>query len=159
LIGDVFALVVRIEAITPADEIYLTYAARLALTAAEIQTALVDRFLLKGYGEPTPVYRVEQRHRTHVITDAYILISDLRGFTRFTETAPVTTVERMLDALALVHRVAHEFGGTVRYSIGDAYCLTFSGPTQVMGAAERLSQDWEATNSKEEFGCPIHVVG
>src|SRR5438477_13048879 len=31
-------------------------------------------------------------------------LSRSSGFTRFTETAPVTTVERMLDALALAHR-------------------------------------------------------
>jgi class 3 adenylate cyclase len=48
LIGDLLALMVRIEAITPADEIYLTLTARHALAQAEVQT----------------VYRVEQRHPT-----------------------------------------------------------------------------------------------
>jgi len=80
LIGDVVPLVVRIETITPADEIYLTSAAHLALTPAEVQTTLVDSFLLKGFGHPITVYRVEQRHRTRIIANAYILFSDLRGF-------------------------------------------------------------------------------
>src|SRR5215468_1982096 len=67
-IGDVFAtLATRVEAITPPDEIYLTAAARLALTSAEIQTALVESFALKGFAEPIPVYRIEQRHRTRTI--------------------------------------------------------------------------------------------
>jgi class 3 adenylate cyclase len=44
LIGDMLALVVRIEAITPADEIYLTSSARLALASSEVRTALVDNF-------------------------------------------------------------------------------------------------------------------
>jgi hypothetical protein len=42
LIGDTLALMVRLEEITPPDEIYLTVAARLALASAEIQTGPVD---------------------------------------------------------------------------------------------------------------------
>jgi class 3 adenylate cyclase len=41
-IGDAFALATRVEAVTPPDEIYLTAAARLALSSVEIQTALVE---------------------------------------------------------------------------------------------------------------------
>ena len=99
LIGDMLALVVRIEAITPADEIYLTSSARLALASSEVQTALVDNFLLRGFVEPIPVYRVEQRQRTRIIVDAYVLVSDLRGFTRLTQTQPVGAIEGLLDTL------------------------------------------------------------
>jgi class 3 adenylate cyclase len=159
LIGDVLALVVRIEAITPADEIYLTSAARLALTSAEIQTALVNTFGLKGFGEPIAVYRVEPPSRTRIIADAYILISDLRGFTRLTEAAAVATVERVLDTLeALAHAVAREFGGMIRYGINDAYCITFPNATQLIAAAVRLRRDWEAANDEAQFGCAINVV-
>ena len=77
-IGDVFALATRVEAVTPPDEIYLTAAARLAITSAEIQTALVESFAFKGFAEPMPIYRIEQRHRTRTIADTYILFSDLR---------------------------------------------------------------------------------
>jgi class 3 adenylate cyclase len=42
-IGDAFPLATRVEAITPPDEIYLTAAARLAITSAEIsQTSRVS---------------------------------------------------------------------------------------------------------------------
>ena len=106
LIGELLALIVRIEAITPADEIYLTSSASHASSSAEIQTVLVDSFSLKGFAELIPIYRVEQRHRTHIVADAYILFTDLRGFTRATETEPVATIERILDALdALIHGV------------------------------------------------------
>ena len=138
LIGDMLALVVRVEAITPADEIYLTSAARLALTSSEVQTALVENFVLKGFVEPVLVYRVEQRHRTRIIDDAYILVSDLRGFTRLTETQPVVAIERVLDTLdALAHRIAHAFDGAIRFSFGNSYCLTFSNVAQLVAAAER----------------------
>ena len=70
LVGDVLALVARIETIAPPDEIYLTTAACLALTQSEIRTGIVDSFSLKGFSEPIQVYRVEQRHRTHIFTNS-----------------------------------------------------------------------------------------
>jgi class 3 adenylate cyclase len=156
LIGEALALVVRIEAITPADEIYLTSAARLALKAADVQTALVDSFALKGFAEPIAVYHVEQRHRTRVIADVLILYSDLRGFRRLTEVLPVHEAERLFDTLdALANGAAHEFGGTVLFSRGDSYCLTFNEPLQVIAAAERLSRDWEAARREEWSGINI----
>src|SRR5262249_50819411 len=57
-IGDAFALAARVEAVTPPDEIYLTAGARLAITSAEIQTALVENFAFKGFAEPMPIYRI-----------------------------------------------------------------------------------------------------
>src|SRR5437868_11371241 len=53
-IGGAFALATRVEAVTPPDEIYLTAAARLAVTSAEIQTLLVDSFAFKGFAESMP---------------------------------------------------------------------------------------------------------
>jgi class 3 adenylate cyclase len=159
MIGELFALIVRIEAITPADEIYLTCAARLALFSAEVQTTLVDNFMLKGFTEPIAVYRVQQRHRTHVLDGAYILSSDLRGFTAITELEPVATVEQILDTLDALNRaVATEFGGTIRYSIGDSYCLTFPEAHRAVAAAERLNLDWQAASRDGRFGCAINMA-
>jgi class 3 adenylate cyclase len=97
-IGDAFALATRVEAVTPPDEIYLTSAARLALTSAmEIQTAFVETFVFKGIVEPMPVYRIEQRHRTRIISDTYILWLDLAGFGRIMDANPASsTVELLL---------------------------------------------------------------
>ena len=159
LAGDVFALITRIEAITPADEICLTSAARSTLAAAEVQTALVDSFVLKGFAEPAPVYRVEQRHRTLVIANAYILHSDLRGFVRLTEGEPVETVECVLDTLdALIRGVAREYAGTIFNSLGDSHCLTFPGASQLMAAADRLSRGWNAANSEDRYSCSINIA-
>ena len=167
LIGDLLALIVRIETITPADEIYLTLTARHALAQAEVQTAIVDNFPLKGFPDPIPVYRVEQRHRTHVIADAYILVSDLRGFTQFTETESIAVIERLLDSLdALIHAVANEFEGTIRFSRGDdSYCLTFAQASQVIAARSgfqwvgmrQIARDSTAvasTSACTEANCP-----
>jgi class 3 adenylate cyclase len=159
LVGDTVPLIVRIEKITPKDEIYLTAAARSALTPAEIQTALVDSFHLQGFAEPVTVYRVEQRHRTRIIADAYILFSDLRGFTRFIEAAPVTAVERVLNALdTLTVGVAHEFEGTIHHSVGDSYCVAFPLAAKAMAAAEQLSRKWDKANRGGELGCAINLA-
>ena len=158
-IGDVFALATRIEAITPRDEIYLSAAARLALTSAEIQTAPVGDFAFKGYADPMPIFRIEQRHRTHVITDTLIMFLDLHGFGRLMDTEPVgAAVERLLDALDLVTQgAAREFGGTVRFSVGDSYCLTFAEAVQAMACAESMCRNWDARPDADKFGCTVSI--
>src|SRR5215831_19011887 len=158
-IGDAFALATRVEAVTPPDEIYLTAVARLALTSAEIQTALVESFVFKGFAEPMPVYRIEHRHRTRTITDTFILFSDLSGFGRMMDAGPASaTVERILDALdALTRGSAQEFGGTVRFNLGDSYCVTFTEAAQAIAWAEHLTQSWEAIRHQEQFGCTISI--
>jgi class 3 adenylate cyclase len=158
-IGDVFALVTRIEAITPPDEIYLTAGARLALTSAEIQTALVESFVLKGFVEPMPIYRIEQRHRTRVIPEICILFLDLRGFGKLMDAGPITKIERTLDMLDVVsYGTAQEFSGTVRFNHGDSYCITFAEPAQAMAAAERLIREWDAIRHLEQFDCTINIA-
>ena len=158
-IGDAFALATRIEAVTPPDEIYLAAAARQALTSAEIQIGLVESFAFKGFNEPMPVYRIEQRHRTRIIADTYILFSDLSGFARIMDAGPASaTVERILDAFETVtHGMAREFGGTVRFNLGDTYCVTFTEAGQAIAGAERLNRSWDVIRHQEKFGCPISI--
>ena len=68
------------------------------------------------------------------------------------------TVERILDALdALTRGSAQEFGGTVRFNLGDSYCVTFAEAAQAIGWAERLTRSWEAIRHQEQFGCTISI--
>ena len=158
-IGDVFALATRVETVTPPDEIYLTAAAQLTLTSSEIQTVLVESFAFKGFSEPTPVYRIERRDRTRIFADTIILFSDLSGFGRMMDAGPTSaTVERILDALdALMRGSAQEFGGTVRFNVGDSYCVTFAEALQAIAWTERLTLRWDAIRHQEEFGCTISI--
>jgi class 3 adenylate cyclase len=154
----VLALISRIEGITPPNEIYLTTAACLALTQSEIQTAIVGSFTLDGFAGQIPVYRVAQRHRTQVLADAWVLVSDLRGFGRFVESEATSKIERVLDTLdLLVGRAAREFAGTVHYSVGDSYCLTFPDAFRAMSAAERLGRDWGAASRDQRFNSAINL--
>jgi class 3 adenylate cyclase len=157
LIGDVLALITRLEEITPANEIYLTAAACLALTHSEIRTALVDNFTVKGFGEVS-VYRVAQRHRTLVLPDAWILLSDLLGFGHITEVETISSIERVLDAVdLLIDATAREFGGTIRSTFGDRHFLTFPDATRTISAAERISQRWTEFGRGQKFRCPINI--
>ena len=159
LVGDTVVLTARIESITPPDEIYLSAAAWLAVNQAEIRTAFVDTFPLKGFSDSVSVYRVEQTHRTRVITNQYIVLTDLRGFTRIRETSPMTTVEKILEALlGLINQVAGEYRGTVRFNIGDLYCLTFADASLAMAAAERLSESWDAFVRQEKLPCALNMA-
>jgi class 3 adenylate cyclase len=159
LVGDTVVLTTRIESITPPDEIYLSAAAWLVVNQAEIRTAFVDTFSLKGFSNSVLVYRVEQTHRTRVIANQYILATDLRLFSRVVETAPMTTVERVLETLfVLTNRVAGEFSGTVRFNAGDAYYLTFADASLAMAAAERLSESWGAFIRQETLPCHMNVA-
>ena len=159
LVGDTVVLTTRIEAITPPDEIYLSAAAWLAVNQAEIRTAFVDSVPLKGFSGLVSVYRVEQTHRTRVIANEYIVVTDLRGFTQIVETGPMTTVEKTLETLfTLCNLVTREFSGTVRFSAGDLYCMTFADASLAMAAAERLSETWSAFVREEKLSCAVNVA-
>jgi class 3 adenylate cyclase len=159
LIGEVFALITRIEAITPADEIYLTAAAHHMLAPAEIQAALVDSFELKGFAEPIQVYRVHLRHRTHIIGDASIVLVDLRGFTKLWDSASISAIERALDALeTTTRRIAHGLAGNILFNDGDSFLLNFSEPCDAIAAAEQLERAWNTLGRADRGNCGIHLV-
>jgi class 3 adenylate cyclase len=159
LVGDAVVLAARIEEITPPDEIYLSAVAQLAVNQAEVCTAFVDAFTCKGFPAPVPVYRIEQTHRTRVIAEQYIVVTDLHGFSTITGTAPITVVEKVLDSLLdLVDRVCRECDGTSRFSAGDTYCLTFPEATQAMAAVEHLAEEWGSFGRREGLHCPINAV-
>jgi class 3 adenylate cyclase len=158
-VGEAFALATRVESITPPDEIYLTAAARLALTSAtEIQIGLVETFAFKGFDDAMPVYRIQQRHRTRIIADIFILRLDITGFGRIMAAEPAgAAVERILDTLdTMTHGIAQQFSGEIRYSVGDSYCITFMEAEQAIAGAEQLARSWDA-NQPELSGCAIGI--
>ena len=159
LVGELLALITRIEAVTPADEIYLTAGARLASNAADVQTELVESFALKGFPEPVPVYRVQRRSRVQVIADVFILIFDLRGFVRLTRSAEVGLVERVLETFeACVNSAAREHDGTIRYSDGDSYLVTFPEASQAATAAAQFMRAWAVASDEDRSGCGFHLL-
>jgi class 3 adenylate cyclase len=159
LVGDAVVLAARIEDITPPDEIYLSAAAWLTVNQAEVRTAFVDTFVLKGFPEPVPVYRVEQTHRSRVIAGQYIVITNLRGYTRLVAKSPMAAMEQILNRLFELHdRVCQAYRGTNRFEAGDSYCLTFPDPDLALAAVECLKEEWDAFERGQGLGCPINIV-
>jgi class 3 adenylate cyclase len=159
LVGDAVVLAARIEAVTPADEIYLSAAAWLAMNRAEIHTSLVNTFAMKGFTDPVPVYRIDQTHRTRVLVDQYIAVADLTDFGPIVEASRTTVVEAILDGLHdLVGSVCREFDGVVRFSTGDGYCLTFTDARRAMAGIEQLATAWTAFARRTNVRCALNVV-
>ena len=58
----------------------------------------------------------------------------------------------------MINAVVHEFGGIIRYSLGDSHCLTFDAAADAMAAAQRLSADWNAAGRRDGIGCAINLA-
>jgi class 3 adenylate cyclase len=159
MVGDAVVLATRIEPLTPPDEIYVSEAAWLAMNRAEIRTARVDSFTVKGFADPVTVHRIEQTHRTRLLEAQYILVADLKGFTPLIEAAPSAVVESLLDGLldAVTH-ACREGGGVVRFTTGDGYCLTFLAATAAVSGAEHLLTSWEAVARRLGVRCLLNVA-
>ena len=114
----------------------------------------MDAFVLKGFPEPVPVYRVEQAHRSRVIAGQYI-ITNLRGYVALVAKSPIAAMEQILNRLFELHdRACQECRGTNRFEAGDLYCLTFPDPALAMAAVERLAQEWDAFEREKPYNCP-----
>jgi class 3 adenylate cyclase len=131
--GDVFGPAVnavdRLEAFTPAGDIYLTQGVYQNCNRQEVACQEVRTVQLDGFDEPVRVYRTTFRHQTREMNQAAVLFTDIAGFTRFVLTAALRDVEDLLEAWGAAQReCAATYGGVVRDNAGDAYLLTFDEP-------------------------------
>ncbi|HZM25265.1 MAG TPA: adenylate/guanylate cyclase domain-containing protein [Anaerolineales bacterium] len=157
-IGTTLSLTARIEKITPPDEIYLSHAAWLVLNKAEIQTAFVGEFYLKGFTEPQSIYKVDQKHRTRVLTDQYIIFTDAKGFTPFVKSASIEQVENfLLECDDLINEICEKHGGVIRQVLGDQYFLTFIDANQTLMAIEQLCRSWKGIVERYKLGISIGI--
>lgn len=158
IFGDTVNLTARIEAITPSDEIYLSQAAWLALNKAEVQASFVKKFSLKGMGEPERIYRIDQKHKTRLVKNQTIIVTDVKGFTAYQESHSIENVEKLLTHLdSLEKEVCEEYGGTIRLIIGDAYLLTFPSASLALAAIEKLCQNWGNFIRDNQIDCGLGI--
>jgi len=161
IFGDAVNLAARIETVTPRDEIYLSEAAWLALSKAEVRTGFVGDFRLKGIDGAIKIYRIEQQHRTRIIRDQIIVFTDLRGFSSFTASRSLGDVESLLLALDTYHKeVCDKYGGVVRMIVADSYHLTFPEARAALAAVAELRERWteycKLVNSRCTLGIGVH---
>jgi class 3 adenylate cyclase len=159
IFGETVNLAARIEGVTPADSIYLSAAAWLALNKAEVQTTYVDEFQLKGFTEAHKLYRVEYLHQTQIIPNQIVVFTDLRGFGQF-DLTDLNLMEQMLVQLHAIHsQTVEACGGTIRLIMGpDAFLITFDQATSAMEAVERLLREWEAFRQTHAGVLPLKAA-
>ena len=158
IFGDAVNLAARIEAVTPAGEIYLSQAAWLVLNKAEIGNSFVNEFDLKGLQDRVRIYRIDQRHKTRIIRDQVVVFTDLMGFGAFWEKYKINDVELMLmqnEEVAKTSCEAH--GGTIRSTIGDSHFITFTEPLAAVQAVKGMIEQWEQFLNENEYPCHLAV--
>jgi len=157
-IGTTMNLTARIEKVTPPHEIYLSQAAWLVLNKAEVQTSFVGEFKFKGFSEPEKIYKVEQKYRTRVILDQYILFADVRDWESYTKSKRVDEVEQFLiEYDDLVNEICEYHSGVIRGVTRDQYFITFSEASQTLNAIERLCLHWKSVIERHGVGISIIV--
>lgn len=158
IFGDTVNLTARIESVTPPDEIYLSQAAWLALNKAEVRTAFVNEFSLKGMSEPEKLYKIDQKHKTRIIKNQAIVFTNIRNFPGYQEDKSIEEIELFLNYLDQIQReVCESYGGTIRLIIGDAYFLTFPESYLALAAVEKLCNKWTAFIQSHQINCGIAV--
>jgi len=85
------------------------------------------------------------------------LVTDLQGFTTVVENASMPEVEKTLDGLHdLVAGVCREFEGTIRFSQGDSYYVTFPEAPLALAAVDRLARQWRAAGGPCALKLAMH---
>jgi class 3 adenylate cyclase len=157
-IGTAMNLTARIEKVTPPHEIYLSHAAWLVLNKADVQTSFVSEFNFKGFSEPEKIYKVEQKYRTHIILDQYIVFADVRDWESYTKSKKVEEVEQFLiEYDDLVNEICENHSGVIRGVTRDQYFMTFSDAGQTLDAIEKLCQHWKSVIERHGIGISIIV--
>jgi len=156
--GMTMSLTARIEKITPSDQIYLSHAAWLTLNKAEVQTSFVNEFNLKGFDQPERVYKVDQEHKLRVLTDQFIMFTDIRGWTSFTKSKEIESIERFIfDYDDLLNEICGRYGGIIRNTAGDQYFVTFSDAEGLFLATENLCSSWKNMVKHYQVGISVAI--
>ena len=113
--------------------------------AAEIQEKETIRKAFTRYLSPRLAERVLAENPANTIfrnltnrTAVVALFADLRGFTRLSETVPVSNIVPMLNEFfTVLTEAAHEHEGTIFSMAGDSLLVGFNVPVPQPNAAER----------------------
>jgi len=157
-IGMVMSLTARIEKITPSDEIYLSHAAWLAVNKAEVQLSYVGEFNLKGFRDAEKIYRIEQKHRTRILTDQFILFTDARGWTSFVKKESIENIENaLLTGDKILNDICESHGGVIRHLVGDSCFMTFTDVQGLFPAMEKLILLWQTMIERYRIGLSVSI--
>jgi adenylate cyclase len=114
----------------------------LALAIKSVSLARMTRTLMETYLGRDAGQRVLSGRIVRGIAeriDAVVWFSDLRGFTRITDTAPEHVIPLLNDYSDVIVSAIHDHGGDVLKLIGDGTLAIFTGENRTYACNEALS--------------------
>ncbi len=154
LLGDGIATVSRLEKLTPPGAIYVTETTRGVCKRAEFDFEFVDTYVLRGLPDPIRTYELKYRDRLHIEEDVYILVSDIKRFSRLTLSVSPQVLEAYLATLHRMHReAAKAFSGVLAKIMGDKVLMVFKSADEAVAAALAL-QEGTSTHSQQQPELP-----
>lgn len=108
-----------------------------SVSLARMTTALMETYLGRDAGRRVLSGRIVRGIADKI--DAVIWFSDLRGFTRITDTAPEQVIPLLNDYSDVVVSAIHEHGGDVLKLIGDGTLAIFSAEDRTRACDTTLS--------------------
>lgn len=158
IFGDLVNQVARIESITPSDEIYLSQAAWLALNKAEVPTAFVNEFALKGIAEPVFVYKIKRQQKTRLLKNRVIVFVDMSGLARLWGVYPLEDLENLLIYLDdIIKNICEANEGVIHFIMGDSYFITFPEINFALTGIENLAEQWAEFIQRSAIDCSLYV--
>jgi adenylate cyclase len=115
---------------------YLALAIKSASLARMTRT-LMETYLGRDAGQRVLSGRIVRGIAERI--DAVIWFSDLRGFTRITDTAPEQVIPLLNDYADVIVSAVHEHGGDVLKLIGDGTLAIFTGEDRAHACAAALA--------------------
>jgi adenylate cyclase len=129
---------------------YLALAIK-SVSLARMTGTLMETYLGRGAGQRVLSGRIVRGIAERI--DAVIWFSDLRGFTRITDTAPEQAIPLLNDYFDAIVSAIHEHGGDVVQLVGDGAFAVFSAEDRARGCGAALS----ATIAAREGNVGLHV--
>jgi len=106
-------------------------------TLTRLAETLVETYLGRDAGRRVLQGRIMRGVADKI--DTVLWFSDLRGFTRITDTEPEAVIPLLNDYADAVVSAIHEHGGDVLKFVGDGILAIFNGSNRVLAAREALA--------------------
>ncbi len=159
LLGDGIATVSRLEKQTPPGAIYVTETTRGVCKRAEFSFEFVDTYVLRGVPDPIRTYELKYREHLHTEHGVFILVSDIKRFSRLTQSVSPLVLESYLAAWHRLHRAAAKaFSGVLAKIMGDKVLMTFTTADDAVAAALILQEGAVAHGQQQPDLPPIYLT-
>ena len=93
-----------------------------------------------------------------MLTDQFILFTDIHGWLGFTKSNGIEVVENFLiDYHDMLNEICERHNGVVRNASGDTYFLTFSDANALFPATQDLCESWKKVVERYQLGLSVAI--